>query len=873
MKKQKKQIHLIISDGSFENGFPAVIQIFEGGEYIQEVNRLPPFPEIPQCYQAWNEACQKLARIRVIIESADRVSDEEVQTTQEELRRNKENYIQAAEELEQSLNEWFDSNAFANLRGYILDHTNQEDDISLIVQTQNPYLRKLPWHIWRLFENRPKAEPTLSSDRFRKIKPRLIKTPVRILAILGDSRGINIERDKEILQKLPNAQVEILNQPTRKKLHEYLLSQSWDILFFAGHSCSDLQGNQGVIQINPREILSIHQLKSSLKRSINKDLKLAIFNSCDGLGIAKELADLNIPQVIVMREPVPDKVAQEFLKVFLKSFSQGNPLHTAVREGREYLEVMEGEFPRASWLPVIWQNPTAFDWVWPKTIELGKWILGGVVIGVLALSGIWYFNRPQQPEPLRLNEQLKVSKNEELDNELLSLGEKNLTPEYAFNNKQNCISNLKQKYDGIEYFKQGEFQPAVESFDTFVNQCSVDPEARIYLNNAKAALQGNPIQIAASVPIGGQVGAAQEMLRGVAQVQDEVNQDKGINGRLLQVMIANDDTSKDINLLDKATTVAQALTLDTENIDILGVIGHYTSDATLETGKIYQQDNLVVISPTSTAIRQQVKFTDNVFRTAPTDAVAAEKLVDYMDAQFYDKAAIVYESDSQYSQSFRLMFTDNIGKNDVVHECDLSNSGFRASQCVKDAFDKNADILALLPSSEPYSKTQYLIKQNENLPFENFSFGRPPLPLLGGDAMYAGKILQDGGKAVDGMVVAIPWHQDSNNLTESSKTFLEKAQQLWQTQSVNWRTASSYDATKALVEGLIQLGNQPTREDLKKVLSSPNFSVEGATGIVEFNSNGDRKMTAENQDELGMLVKVECDGKCKFEPLDINTNN
>jgi hypothetical protein len=36
---------------------------------------------------------------------------------------------------------------------------------------------------------------------------------------------------------------------------------------------------------------------------------------------------LQIPQAIVMREPVPDKVAQEFLKHFLKAFSRGKSLY------------------------------------------------------------------------------------------------------------------------------------------------------------------------------------------------------------------------------------------------------------------------------------------------------------------------------------------------------------------------------------------------------------------------------------------------------------------------------------------------------------------------------------------------------------------
>jgi CHASE2 domain-containing sensor protein len=75
------------------------------------------------------------------------------------------------------------------------------------------------------------------------------------------------------------------------------------------------------------------------------------------LGLARRLDDLQIPQMIVMRELVPDEVAQKFLKYFLKTFASGKPLYLAAREARERLQGLESKFPCASWLPVIYQNP------------------------------------------------------------------------------------------------------------------------------------------------------------------------------------------------------------------------------------------------------------------------------------------------------------------------------------------------------------------------------------------------------------------------------------------------------------------------------------------------------------------------------------
>lgn len=91
--------------------------------------------------------------------------------------------------------------------------------------------------------------------------------------------------------------------------------------------------------------MTIEQLKYALKKAVVGGLNIAIFNSCDGLGLAQQLADLQIPQIIVMREPVPDRVAQAFLKYFLAAFAQGQSFYLAVREARERLQGLEDRFP------------------------------------------------------------------------------------------------------------------------------------------------------------------------------------------------------------------------------------------------------------------------------------------------------------------------------------------------------------------------------------------------------------------------------------------------------------------------------------------------------------------------------------------------
>lgn len=261
---------------------------------------------------------------------------------------------------------WLDSEAFRNIDRRLREEFNRDDTIRFLIRTEDKQLHKLPWQEWDFFERYPKAEIALSAVEFerpKKLQRPTFKEKVRILAILGNSNGIETEIDRRKLEALPDAEVEFLIEPERQHINDRLWEQPWDILFFAGHS--ETQGETGRIYINQTDSLSLNELKYGLKKAIAQGLQLTIFNSCDGLGLAHELEQLHIPQIIVMRESVPDKVAQEFLHHFLNAFASGDSLYLAERQARERLQGLEHEFPCASWLPAIYQNPVEVppDWL------------------------------------------------------------------------------------------------------------------------------------------------------------------------------------------------------------------------------------------------------------------------------------------------------------------------------------------------------------------------------------------------------------------------------------------------------------------------------------------------------------------------------
>ena len=102
---------------------------------------------------------------------------------------------------------------------------------------------------------------------------------------------------------------------------------------------------------------------------------------------------------------------------------------------------------------------------------------------------------------------------------------------------------------------------------------------------------------------------------------------------------------------------------------------------------------------------------------------------------------------------------------------------------------------------------------------------------MGGDDVYTPDVLKNG-KQTAGMVVAVPWDIASNQMSD----FPHHSKELWGKNDVNWRTALSYDATKALIAAL---AHNPTRLGIQQYLSS-SFKATGASGNIRFSASGDR---------------------------------
>ncbi len=358
---------LSLGQGNLDDGFPSVtVQLGElNNPYRTKFTAsLPDAPEIPGLYRNWQSLYSSFYQrlgLRIGIEVDDDFEIEEAYITNV----SEVDLNEICEQLSNRMNAWLNSKEFHKIDQQLRTQLEPSAEIRFIIETNDNQLRRLPWHLWNFFEDYPNAEVALSATEYQqqnRISDNSQKEKIKILAIFGNSQGIEISHDRNFLEKLSHqAEIEFLVEPRLGDLNEQLWLEGWDILFFAGHSCTK---EKGLVQINQTDSLALDQLKYALKKAIAGGLKLAIFNSCDGLGLAQQLQSLQIPQVIVMREPVPDVVAQQFLKYFLAEFSSGQSLYAAVRSARERLQGLENEYPCATWLPVICSNPAEPPMIW-----------------------------------------------------------------------------------------------------------------------------------------------------------------------------------------------------------------------------------------------------------------------------------------------------------------------------------------------------------------------------------------------------------------------------------------------------------------------------------------------------------------------------
>ena len=398
-------------------------------------------------------------------------------------------------------------------------------------------------------------------------------------------------------------------------------------------------------------------------------------------------------------------------------------------------------------------------------------------------------------------------------NDRISQGERILVP---VESRADNLSFVQEKQAGVAAIVAQQYDRAVPLLESALQKSRNSPETLIYLNNARIGTNKS-YTIAVAVPVSADPNGSLEILRGVAQAQSEVNQTSGVKGVPLKVEIVSDDNNPEI-----AQQLANTLV---QKPEVLGVVGHYASDVTLAAAGVYNTGGLVCISPVSTTVRLS-GFGKYIFRTVPSDYIAAGALADYTVKTLQQKnVAVFFSSRSDYSQSLKSEFSRAIALagGQISGEYDLSAPDFSAATAIAQSLKLGVKALMLAPNTGTLDKALQVVQVNQRR-----------MTLLAGDDVYAPKTLEVGGQQAVDMVISVPWHING----APGSIFAKKSRSLWGG-DVNWRTAISYDAVQALAAALQR---NSTRSGVQQALMSSDFSATGAAEMVRFLPSGDRNV-------------------------------
>ncbi len=193
----RKRAWLTILEGSFEQGFPVILQISSGKNQkeieIQVTGKLPPTPELWSTWQHWQQTyCQLLGlktRIKAKPGQITNISDREL-----------------GAQFSILLNQWLNQGTeqWQPIRDCLHRNVAPNDELEIIIQTNDPQLQQIPWHLWDFFTYYVHAEIAISTCKYQAVKslPSQTQARVKILAILGHDRDLDIDTDRAYLEQL-----------------------------------------------------------------------------------------------------------------------------------------------------------------------------------------------------------------------------------------------------------------------------------------------------------------------------------------------------------------------------------------------------------------------------------------------------------------------------------------------------------------------------------------------------------------------------------------------------------------------------------------------------------------------------------------------
>jgi branched-chain amino acid transport system substrate-binding protein len=377
----------------------------------------------------------------------------------------------------------------------------------------------------------------------------------------------------------------------------------------------------------------------------------------------------------------------------------------------------------------------------------------------------------------------------------------------------------------------------------------------------------DPIYIAVAGPLTGKnQHHGEAMLQGVDLYLDKINREGGIYGKRVKRLAMFDDRGRKCDRVSQndpnpekcAEKVAHQIIAS----PALAVIGHYSSDPSTEAAKVYKSKGIPAITGTATAdeITKDNKWYFRViFKNRDQTAIIANYARKILG---YKTAYIVYDNDS-YGQGLKDSFSKTAARIGLTiqneHQWTFDQ---KKENSFKDSLNNMIETLetvneeGILFLATHSIEAMKVIRELRRLTHK--------LPIIGPDALSSSRFIQIfkqnypqekafPGYYTDGIYVASPFLLEiaGKRAQDFYQKFKDKYHQNDKTIPVT--SALYYDATMVAVEAIknmlapkedvevataLEEQRKQVRDNLRQ-LSRLENAVEGVTGYLYFDSNGD----------------------------------
>jgi branched-chain amino acid transport system substrate-binding protein len=328
----------------------------------------------------------------------------------------------------------------------------------------------------------------------------------------------------------------------------------------------------------------------------------------------------------------------------------------------------------------------------------------------------------------------------------------------------------------------------------------------------------------------GAVALGKGMVRGANLAVTQANATQEVKDLKLELATVEGDDKGD------PTTGGNVATQFASNPALVGVMGHLNSGVTRVAVKIYNQANIVQVSPANTAVDLTTMGMANYFRVCTIDSVQGPAGADYAFKVAGKKKAFVVDDSTVYG----------VGLADEWAKQFVADGGVIAGR--EKTSDKDTDFKALVTTIKSkgadivyyggiYNSGALLSKQLKE--------GGVKIPLMGGDGLFDAEYIKLAGaaNAVGDLATSVGLPLDKMPKGQDFKSAFNAA---YPGETIAAYDAYSYDAANVIIKAIISVAKSmgvdkvTTTEGKKAIIAAvAKTNFEGVTGTVQFDSKGD----------------------------------